>query len=383
MLAQQLQQAQKMETIGQLTGGIAHDFNNMLAVVIGNLDLVLEDIDPASKDGLNITRALNGALHAADLTRRLLAFGRVQPLEPKVFSINDMLPDIVAVLKRTLGASITIKLAPSPELWPAFADPSQVQDAVVNMAINARDAMPAGGTLTIETANVTLDEDYIRENPEVKPGDYALLAVTDTGSGIPAEIIRRVIEPFFTTKPTGKGSGLGLSMIYGFAKQSGGHLKIYSEVGHGTTVKLYLPRGRGPATAEAKEPEIKTARGGHETILIVEDNAALRHTAAKQLAKLGYRILEAENGDAALAILRTTKGINLLFTDIVMTGNLTGRALAREATRLHPDLKVLLTTGYAEKASADANGSWQMLRKPYRRQELALKIRDLLDAGKN
>ncbi len=382
MLAQQLQQAQKMEAIGHLTGGIAHDFNNMLAVVIGNLDLVLEDIDPASKDGASIARSLNAALHAADLTRRLLAFGRVQPLDPKVFSINDLLPDIVAVLKRTLGASIAVNLAPSPDLWAAFADPSQVQDAVVNMAINARDAMPEGGTLTIETANVTLDQDYARENSEVKPGDYALLAVTDTGSGIPAEIISRVMEPFFTTKPAGQGSGLGLSMIYGFAKQSGGHLKIYSEVGHGTTVKLYLPRGRGPAAAESKEPRTKTARGGHETILIVEDNAALRQTAAKQLAKLGYRFLEAENGEAALAILRTTKGIDLLFTDIVMTGNLTGRGLAREASRLRPDLKILLTTGYAEKASAEANESWQMLRKPYRRQELAHKIRDLLDAKK-
>jgi len=380
-MAHQLQQVQKLEAIGQLTGGIAHDFNNLLGVVIGNLDFVLEDLDPQSKDGQAVSRALNGALHGADLTRRLLAFSRDQPLEPKVFSLNDMLPDVVAVLKRTLGASITINLAPSPDLWPAYADASQVQDAVLNLAINARDAMPEGGVLTIETGNITLDEDYARENVEVKPGDYAMLAVSDTGTGIPPDIMKRVLEPFFTTKPVGKGTGLGLSMIYGFAKQSGGHLKIYSEMGHGTTVKLYLPRGRGKGPGEEKSAITPgKARGGDETILIAEDNAELLHAAAKQLAKLGYRILEAANGEAALAILQQTKGIDLLFSDIVMTGRMTGRDLAREARKLLPNLKILLTTGYAEKAAAGSGDDWPILRKPYRRQELALRLRSVLDA---
>jgi len=380
-MAHQLQQVQKLEAIGQLTGGIAHDFNNLLGVVIGNLDFVLEDLDPQSKDGQAVSRALNGALHGADLTRRLLAFAREQPLEPKVFALNDMLPDVVAVLKRTLGASITINLAPHPDLWPAYADASQVQDAVLNLAINARDAMPEGGVLTIETGNITLDEEYARENVEVKPGDYAMLAVSDTGTGIPPDIMKRVLEPFFTTKPVGKGTGLGLSMIYGFAKQSGGHLKIYSEMGHGTTVKLYLPRGRGKGPGEEKSAITPgKARGGDETILIAEDNAELLHAAAKQLAKLGYRILEAANGEAALAILQQRKGIDLLFSDIVMTGRMTGRDLAREARKLRPNLKILLTTGYAEKAAAGSGDDWPILRKPYRRQELALRLRSVLDA---
>ena len=369
-----------MEAVGQLTGGIAHDFNNLLGVVIGNLDFVLEDIDPQSKDGQAITRALNGALHGADLTRRLLAFAREQPLEPRDFALNDMLPDVVAVLKRTLGASITINLAPSGDLWPAYADPSHVQDAVLNLAINARDAMPEGGVLTIETANIILDEDYARENVEVKPGDYAMLAVTDTGTGIPPEIMKRVLEPFFTTKPVGKGTGLGLSMIYGFAKQSGGHLKIYSELGHGTTVKLYLPRGSSSGVEEEKPAAAPAkTRGGHEIILIAEDNTELRLTAVKQLTKLGYRVLEAANGEAALALLRKTKDIDLLFSDIVMTGRMTGRDLAREASALQPALKILLTTGYAEKAAAGQDETWPILRKPYRRQELALRLRSILD----
>jgi PAS domain S-box-containing protein len=381
-VAHHLQQAQKMDAVGQLTGGIAHDFNNLLGVVIGNLDAVLEDIDPQSRDGLAITRALNGALHGADLTRRLLAFARDQPLEPKVFAINDMLPDVVAVLKRTLGASISINLAPSPDLWPAYADPSQVQDAVLNLAINARDAMPEGGVLTIETANITLGEDYAREDGEAKPGDYAMLAVTDTGTGIPPAIMKRVLEPFFTTKPVGKGTGLGLSMIYGFAKQSGGHLKIYSEVGHGTTVKLYLPRGRAAGLDEEKTLAAPgKAPGGHETILVAEDNAELRHTAVKQLTKLGYRVLEAANAEAALAILRETSGIDLLFSDIVMTGQMTGRDLAREASKLQTSLKILLTTGYAEKASAGPNDDWQILRKPYRREELARRVHSILGSS--
>jgi PAS domain S-box-containing protein len=379
---QQLQQVQKLDAVGQLTAGIAHDFNNLLGVVIGNLDAVLEDIDPQSKGGLAATRALNGALHGAELTRRLLAFARDQTLEPKAFAINDMLPDVVALLKRTLGASIAINLAPSPDLWPAYADPSQVQDAVLNLAINARDAMPEGGVLTIETANVTLDEDYARENLEVKPGDYAMLAVTDTGTGIAPEIMKRVLEPFFTTKPVGQGTGLGLSMIYGFAKQSNGYLKIYSEIGHGTTVKLYLPRARD-LTIEA--PQITRDHGtpprGSEHVLVVEDNDGLRRTAVTMLEGLGYRVSKAENAEAALVLLNGSEHIDLLFSDVVMTGRLTGMDLAQRATTLRPQIKILLTTGYAEKASVEGAPDWPILNKPYRRKELAVKFREVLEYG--
>jgi PAS domain S-box-containing protein len=377
---QQLQQVQKLEAVGQLTAGIAHDFNNLLGVVIGNLDAVLEDMDSGSETAGAITRALNGALHGAELTHRLLAFARQQDLEPKALSINDLLPDLVSILNRTLGDSISVKVVPSEDLWLAFADPSQVEDAVMNLAINARDAMPDGGTLTIETANVTLDEEYSRGNLDAKPGDYALLAVTDTGVGMTPEVMKHVMEPFFTTKPVGKGTGLGLSMIYGFTRQSAGHLRIYSEVGHGTTVKLYLPRARGVAITKPEPAEkAKSLTHGNETILVVEDNGELRQTAVSQLMKLGYRVLEAENGEAALAVLKGSDVIDLLFSDIVMTGQLTGRSLAQEARKFRPQMRILLTTGYAEKATADGTEGWQLLSKPYRQQELALKVRNILD----
>ena len=380
-LEDQLRQSQKMEAIGQLTGGIAHDFNNLLGVVIGNLDMVLEDLDGQSGQAQAASRALNGALHGAELTHRLLAFARRLPLEPKVLSINDMLPDVVALLKRTLGESISVRAETDPGLWPAFADPSQLQDAVLNLALNARDAMPAGGRLTIETANVQLDEDYARDNPDAKPGDFAMLAVTDNGTGIPPDLLKRVLEPFFTTKPAGKGTGLGLSMIYGFAKQSGGHLKIYSEVGHGTTVKLYLPRAKVAAVEAPKSAEEpKQLPRGSETILIAEDNPDLRSTAAGQLARLGYRVLEAKDGETALRLLQGPERIDLLFSDIVMTGKLTGNDLLREARRLRPDLPVLLTTGYAERMTTEGGkNDWQFLRKPYRKKDLAFKVRAMLD----
>jgi CheY-like chemotaxis protein len=351
-----------------------------LGVVVGNLDEVLEGMDPESQTAGAITRALNGALHGADLTRRLLAFARGQDLKPKAIAIHDLLPDLVTVLKRTLGASIRVSVAPSDNPWLAFADPSQVQDAILNLAINARDAMPDGGMLTIETANVTLDEEYSRMNLDARPGDYVLLAVTDTGTGMTPEVMKHVMEPFFTTKPVGKGTGLGLSMIYGFAKQSDGHLKIYSEVGHGTTIKLYLPRAMGVSDINSENTvEPKKLPGGSETIFVVEDNAELRQTAVSQLMTLGYRVLEAENGEAALTVLKGSESIDLLFSDIVMTGQLTGRALAEEARRLRPGMKIILSTGYAEKVTTNGAEGWYLLRKPYRRRELALKVRGVLD----
>ena len=379
-LEDQLRQSQKMETVGQLTGGIAHDFNNLLGIVVGNLDMVMEKLDEHSEQGQLISRALSGALHGAELTHRLLAFARKQDLEPTSIAINDLLPDLSAMLKRTLGEGIAVRVESGVDLWPAFADPSQVQDAIVNLAINARDAMPDGGTLTIETANVRLDEHYARANPGVTPGDYAMLAVTDTGTGMSAEVAEHAVEPFFTTKPVGKGTGLGLSTIYGFAKQSGGHLKIYSEVGYGTTVKVYLPRAKGAAAEQHRAEPEKQMPGGTETILLAEDNAELRHTAVYQLEKLGYRVLATQNGEAALAVLRGAEPIDLLFSDIVMTGKLTGTDLVSEARKLRPNIRILLTTGYAEKAISNANqGAWQILRKPYRKRDLALKVRGILD----
>jgi PAS domain S-box-containing protein len=380
-LEDQLRQSQKMEAVGQLTGGIAHDFNNLLGVVVGNLDAVLEKLDERSEQAQLIGRALSGAMHGAELTHRLLAFSRQQPLEPTAFAINDLLPDLSAILKRTLGEGIAVHVETGIDLWPAFADPSQVQDAIVNLAINARDAMPDGGTLTIETANIHLDEDYVRANPGATPGDYAMLAVTDTGTGMSAEVAERAVEPFFTTKPVGKGTGLGLSMIYGFARQSGGHLKIYSEVGHGTAVKLYLPRAKVATAPEQRPAEVtEQIPGGTETILLAEDNAELRHMAVYQLEKLGYRVLAAQNGEAALAVLRGAEPIDLLFSDIVMTGKLTGTDLVSEARKLRPNIRILLTTGYAEKAVSNSNqGAWHLLRKPYRKRDLALKVRGILD----
>jgi CheY-like chemotaxis protein len=292
-----------------------------------------------------------------------------------------MLPDITSIVKRTLGESIAIRISPSEDLWLAFADSSQVQDAILNLAINARDAMPEGGTLTIETANVQLDELYCKQNPEAKPGDYAMLAISDTGMGMSSEVIARAFEPFFTTKPLGQGTGLGLSMIYGFARQSGGHLKLYSEVGLGTTVKLYLPRAdAGKVASKSAAAKEQASPRGSEVILVAEDNADLRLMAVAQLSSLGYHVLEAQNGEEALAILEGQSQVDLLFSDIVMSGKLTGDSLARQARKYRPNLKVLLTTGYAEKASTGGNGDGEhVLPKPYRKREMALKIRYILD----
>jgi len=380
-LEHQLRQSQKMESIGQLTGGIAHDFNNLLGVVVGNLDILLEGVKGESDQGKLIGRALNSALHGAELTHRLLAFARQQQLEPKAFSINGMLPDVIAILRRTLGESIEVKVAADEDLWPAYADPSQVQDAIINLAINARDAMPDGGVLTIETANIHLDADYATDSPEAKPGDYAMLAVTDTGVGMPPEVAGHAMEPFFTTKPVGKGTGLGLSSIYGFARQSGGHLKIYSEVGHGTTVKLYLPRAKaGIATSDSMASEQQELPRGDEVILVAEDNTDLREMAVAHLSSLGYRVVEAKDGEAALATIMGSDPIDLLFSDIVMSGKLTGHDLFREAQKYRPGLAVLLTTGYAEKATSNGNeGERHVLRKPYRKRDLAFKVRSILD----
>jgi PAS domain S-box-containing protein len=376
----QLTQAQKMEAVGQLTGGIAHDFNNLLTVIIGTLDMTLErsqsDLRPM------VDTALRAAQRGATLVQRLLAFSRRQALRPEPLDLNQLAGDMEELLRRTLGEQIEIEMKRFENLWPALADRSQVESALLNLAVNARDAMPAGGKMTIETGNIHLDETYMAGNADVAVGDYIVLAVTDTGSGMAPEVLERAIEPFFTTKEVGRGSGLGLSMIYGFAKQSGGHLKIYSESGHGTTVRLYLPRvvGHGAAAAAAAAaPE--HPRGG-ETVLVVEDDADVRRYVVSQICDLGYRVIEAADGPQAQRILNGETQVDLLFTDVVMPGGMTGRQLAEAAKGQRPRLKTLFTSGYTENSivhQGKLDPGVHFLAKPYRRQELARKLREALD----
>jgi PAS domain S-box-containing protein len=379
----QLHQAQKMETVGQLTGGVAHDFNNLLTVVIGSLDTALEK-SPAELRPL-LQAALGASERGAALIKKMLAFSRRQMLAPEPLDLSALAEGMEDLLRRTLGEAIAIDMQPDPGLWLALADKSQVESALLNLAINARDAMAPGGKLTIETRNAHLDDDYARTNPEVAPGDYVMLAVTDTGSGMPPEVIERAFEPFFTTKATGKGTGLGLSMIYGFAKQSGGHLKIYSEVDHGTTIRLYLPRHATPAPAVigTASGDLSRGAGGRETILLVEDDPMVRGLVTTHLRELGYRIIEATEGAAALRFLESRETIDLMLTDVVLPGTLTGRELADAAARLRPNLKVLFSSGYTQ-SSIDHQGKLdsdvQFLPKPFRRAELAAKVREVLDA---
>ncbi len=378
---QQLRQAVKMEAVGQLTGGIAHDFNNLLGVVIGNLDIAMSN-GMLSPDLRELAEgALNAALKGAELTRRLLAFSRKQPLQPSSVDLNRGLPQIATMLRRTLGEDIVIHLHPGPDLWPALVDAAQVDEAILNLAINARDAMPGGGNLTIETQNAELDEDYTARNAEVKPGEYVQLSVSDTGSGMSLDVIERCFEPFYTTKEAEKGTGLGLSMVYGFVKQSGGHIKVYSEVGHGTSVTLYFPRAMSHhKTLARSEVTAPIAKG--ECILIVEDNSDLRTVSTRQLSDLGYRTLEASDGKQALDVLAAHPEIALLFSDIVMPGGITGIELARVARERYPQLKILLTSGYAARATANGFhdiGGLDFLMKPFRKHELANKLRDLIE----
>jgi PAS domain S-box-containing protein len=381
-MEQQLRQAVKMEAVGQLTGGIAHDFNNLLGVVIGNLDIAAEYAHADSTLREVIQEALGGALRGAELTRRLLAFSRNQPLQPAIVDLNHGLPQIAGMLRRTLGEQVVVELHPGADLWPVRVDPAQLDEAILNLAINARDAMPKGGILGIETYNTHLDHDYAARNADVDAGDYIQLSVSDTGSGMTADVIEHCFEPFFTTKGIEKGTGLGLSMVYGFVKQSGGHIKIYSELGHGTSVKIYLPRaGDGAAQARTGAADAAPAAGS-ELILMVEDNKDLRTVTVKQLADLGYRTLEAENAKGALQMLAAHPEIDLLFTDIIMPGGMTGTELAREARRLYPKLRILLTSGYTARAMAngfhDIEGL-ELLNKPFRKRDLAQKLRGVLD----
>ena len=383
-IEEQLRQAQKLDAVGQLTGGLAHDFNNLLAAIMGNLQLVERTLGEDEKAKRRVRAALDATRRGADLTRRLLAFSRRQALEPKTLDVNDLVIGMDKLLGRTLGEAVELKTRCADDVWLCTVDPSQLESAVLNLAINARDAMPAGGKLTIETSNAILDPDYADRHSEVAAGDYVLVAVSDTGTGIAPDLLDKALQPFFTTKAAGKGTGLGLSMVFGFVKQTGGHLKIYSEEGYGTTVKMYLPRdsvsSASPIHVRADEAE---PRGGRESILVVEDDPEVRRTAVDLLADLGYRVVAAENAQTALGLLDTNGDIALMFSDVVMPGGMNGLDLASLARSKHPDLKILHTTGYAEFA-ASRNGHAQLsgglISKPYRREDLARKVRDILDA---
>ncbi len=386
-IEEQLRQSQKMEAIGQLTGGLAHDFNNLMMVVIGNLDRLDSALAGNQQAREMAHSALSAALRGSELTRKLLAFARKQSLQSTVVDLNDLVSSMTSLLDRTLGEKIQVEVKIGRQLWPIETDPAQVESALANLAINARDAMPNGGKLTIETANTALDAAYSAENPDAAPGDYVMLAVTDNGTGIAPEDLGRVFEPFFTTKGPGKGSGLGLSMVYGFTKQSGGHMKIYSEVGHGTVARLYFPRtGSAAATASAaaEAPAAQEAAAHGELILVVEDNAEVRRTAVSQLRDLGYRTLEAINAKEALTQLDGAQEIALIFTDIVMPGGMTGWELGSAVKALRPDLPILYTSGFSESSIQDDRAhahSRHFLPKPYRKRDLAQKLQQLLGEG--
>ena len=382
--ADALRQAQKMEAIGQLTGGIAHDFNNLLQVVSGNLQLLQKEIAGNDRAGRRVANAQSAVARGAKLTSQLLSFGRRQPLEPKVVNIGRLLSGMDELLRRSLGEAIEIETVVAGGLWNTLIDPGNLENAIVNLAINARDAMQGSGKLTIETGNAWLDEAYVRAHPEVEAGQYVVLSVTDTGSGMPPEIAARAFDPFFSTKAEGHGTGLGLSMVYGFAKQSRGHVKIYSEVGHGTTVKLYLPR-----VAQSEDllaaVERSPVTGGTETILVVEDDAEVRATAIEMLGELGYRVLKAHDAASALHIIESGLSIDLLFTDVVMPGTLKSPELARKAKERQPHIAVLFTSGYTENAIVHGgrlDADVDLLPKPYAREALARKVRQVLAKAK-
>lgn len=384
-----LRQAQKMEAVGQLTGGVAHDFNNLLTVIIGGLESVTRNlshdlsVEAMQKIERSVAMATHGAQRAATLTSRLLAFARRQPLDPRPVDPGRLVTGLADLLQRTLGETVELETVTGAGLWLAHVDCAELENALVNLAVNARDAMPGGGRLTIETTNAALDDAYVASIPEpVAPGQYVLLSVTDTGSGMDEATARQVFEPFFTTKEAGKGTGLGLSQVYGFVRQSGGHIRIYSELGLGTTVKIYLPRLVGGTLPTNETATAAASHGGSETLLVVEDHDDLRSYSAGVLRELGYNVLEAANGRAALDTLQCSNDVALLFTDVVMPGGLNGRQLADEAVRRRPGLKILFTTGYTRNAivhNGQLDPGVNLITKPFTYAELATKVRTLLD----
>jgi signal transduction histidine kinase len=379
----QLRQAQKMEALGQLTGGIAHDFNNMLGVIMGALDLVKRRI---AKGDYGVERFIDAATiaseRAATLTQRLLAFARQQPLSPQPLDANKMIVNMSDLLQSTLGEHIQIETVTAAGLWTVHVDSQQLENAILNIALNGRDAMPDGGKLTIETANAHLDDAYCSQNPEVQPGQFAMIAITDTGVGMPPDVVARAFDPFFTTKTVGKGTGLGLSQVYGFIKQSSGHIKVYSEPGAGTTVKIYLPRLVGDAK-EIKRAVAPPTRTGNrnEIILVVEDDPLMRRLASESLHELGYTVFDCDGAANALATLDRVSDVRLLFTDVVMP-DVNGKKLADEALRRRPGLKVLFTTGYTANAVVHGgvlDSGVNFITKPFTLDQLAAKVRAILD----
>lgn len=379
---ERLHQAQRLEAIGQLTGGIAHDFNNLLTVILGNAELLIEQVGDAGRPGRLAKMTATAAQRGAELTNRLLAFARRQTLNPAAIDANRLIADMDGLLRRTIGEQVEIEFVRAAGLWHPIVDPAQLENAILNLCINARDAMPGGGRLSIETANVHLGDGYTEGYSDVKSGQYVMIAVADTGSGMPPDVVAQAFEPFYTTKEVGKGTGLGLSVVHGFVKQSDGDVKIYSELGEGTTVKIYLPRaGSDTGMAETKEQPLPV-RGGTERILVLEDDELVRLNVTDQLESLGYSVVAASNGPEALAILRTDQHFDLLFTDIVMPGGMNGREVADEAVRLRPGLRVLFTSGYTENAIVHhgrLDRGVHLINKPYRRRDLARKLRIVLD----
>jgi PAS domain S-box-containing protein len=379
----QLRQSQKLDAIGQLTGGVAHDFNNILTVITGTIDMLSDGLTDRPSLSAIAKMIDEAATRGAELTQQLLAFARRQPLEPRAVDPNALVLETARLLRPTLGEHIEIESMLEDNAWHAVADLSRLNTALINLAVNARDAMPNGGKLTLETANVALDETYVQGNPEVKPGSYVMIAVSDTGHGIPAALVDKVFEPFFTTKEVGKGTGLGLSMVYGFVKQSGGHIKIYSEIGHGTTIKIYLPRAHALADVAALVAVHATGLpGGAETVLVVEDDPLVRDYVVAQLKSLGYATLAAANAVAALEQVEAGARFDLLFTDVIMPGGMNGRELAGQVVRRRPGIKVLYTSGYSENAIVHhgrLDAGVALLNKPYRKKDLAEKLRQVLD----
>jgi PAS domain S-box-containing protein len=374
-----LLQSQKLDAIGKLTGGVAHDFNNMLTVITGTTETLVAGL--AHQPALQKTAELidQAAERCSELIQHLLAFARRQPLQPRNVDINATVLDIAKLLRPTLGEQIEVNSILEQEVATAHIDPSQLANSLLNMAINARDAMPNGGKLLLETRNVVLDEAYAQANPDAKPGPYVMLAVSDNGTGMPQDVLDKVFEPFFTTKEVGKGSGLGLSMVYGFVKQSGGHIRIYSEAGHGTTIKLYLPPARGQV--EAAPAAVAPLPHGNETILVVEDDALVRNFVTAQLQSLGYRTLGAANGPAAMLMVDNGEPFDLLFTDVIMPGGMTGRQLADKVAKRRPGIKVLYTSGYTDNAivhQGRLDRGVLLLTKPYRKSQLANMVRRAL-----
>jgi PAS domain S-box-containing protein len=382
----QLAHSQKMEAVGQLTGGIAHDFNNLLLVIAGNLELLEPYVKGGEPKDL-LKEAQDAVALGSRLTDQLLSFSRRQHLDAHVIQLNDLVVGIADLLRRTLGEHITLSTWLARDLWLTRADPSQFQSAIVNMAVNARDAMPQGGKLVVETRNVVFDADQADAHAELKPGHYVQLSISDTGAGIPPDVRDRVFEPFFSTKQKGRGNGLGLAMVYGFVKQTGGHVTLYSELGHGTTINLHLPRVEDAAAipAAAEKSTAGAAPEPRETILVVEDDERVRQLTVRRLKMIGYQVLEAIDGPKALDILRQSGKVDLVFTDLVMPGGLSGRDVATHARVLRPGIKVLLTSGYAEELVHGGDDLQReqltVLRKPYQQAELVAALRHVLVGG--